>query len=144
MKITKTQLKQIIKEELDEAQKIPQTNKEKRKAIEIEAIKLAKQDGKEWKQIKDAKAYRYYRTIAAQSLEGLFDTPSEYAREDIDKEYAEDFMQRMQKIKELIHGGGFGMHFLKQSLPDPKLLKLVDDLDSSMGYIIQRLYDLTA
>ena len=55
MKITKRQLKQIIKEELDEAQRIPQSNKEKRRAIEKKAIELAKEDGKDWKQIKDLK-----------------------------------------------------------------------------------------
>jgi len=143
MKITKSQLKQIIKEELEEAQKIPQSNKEKRRAIEKKAKELAAADGKDWSQIKDPKVYKQYRARAAQELTSV-DPGATSERQEINKEAAENLRVKMEKIKKLIHGSGFDKRFIKEDLPDPELLQHLDDLDMSMGYIIQRLVQLTA
>ena len=140
MKVTKSQLKQIIKEELEEAM----SNKEKRRAIEKKARELAAADGKNWAQIKDPKVYKQYRARAAQEQTSV-DPGASSGRQQVDKETAEALKQKMEQIKILIHGkSGFGYKFMTNKLPDPKLLQLLDTLNKAQTAIAQRLEDLTA
>ena len=137
MKVTKTQLKQIIKEELEEAM----SGKEKRRAIEKKARELAAADGKDWAQIKDAEVYKRYRARASQPGTLGFD-PGDSLRQDakVDKEVAKDFLQRMKQIRTASSGPGKALTV--QKLQDPKLLQDLEDFDRALIGILQRLEEL--
>tara|TARA_A100001391_G_scaffold79263_1_gene51432 strand:- start:1303 stop:1734 length:432 start_codon:yes stop_codon:yes gene_type:complete len=140
MKITKTQLKQIIKEELEEAM----SGKEKRRAIEKKARELAAADGKDWAQIKDAEVYKRYRARASQPGTLGVD-PGDSLRQDaqVDKEVAKDFLQRMKQVRGAAYGkSGFGKALTVQKLQDPQLLQDLDDFDNALTGILQRLEEL--
>ena len=140
MKITKTQLKQIIKEELEEAM----SSKEKRRAIEKRARELAAADGKDWAQIKDPKVYKRYRARASQPGELSFD-PGDNLRQDIsvDKKVAKDFLQKMKQVRGAVYGkSGFGKILTVQKLKDPQLMQDLDDFDNALTGILQRLEEL--
>ena len=140
MKITKSQLKQIIKEELEEAM----SNKEKRRAIEKKARELAAADGKDWAQIKDVKVYKQYRARAAQEQTSI-DPGAEPGRQQVDKEVAKAFLQKMKQVRGAVYGkSGFGKILTVQKLQDPKLMQDLDTFDNALTGIVQRLEDLTA
>jgi hypothetical protein len=137
MKITKTQLKEIIKEELEEAM----SGKEKRRAIEKKARELAAADGKDWSQIKDPKVYKRYRARASQPGTLGFD-PGDSLRQDIsvDKEVAKDFLQIMKQVRTA--SSGPRRYLMVKELQDPQLLQDLEDFDRALLGILQRLEEL--